>query len=162
MAFSEEKNDSSSENVEFASKIFDEYGDFIYKTIRYKVKNRASVDDLYQNFFLSLIARPIPKDTNNIKGYLYRALIHDISDAERQEKKYADVIQKYFKNFKFLINKSHSRNAFKYRKRFEEMLKKNWNRLTPSETEAIMLRYRESCSMTEIARKDEFEEGYGY
>ena len=149
----DEKNHIPDENVNSAAKIFEEYGDFIYRTIRYKVQNKASVEDLYQNFFLSLVANPIPKDTNNIKGYLYRAIIRDVIDSDRQTKKYQNVIEKYFKNLKFLINDDDSRNAFNSRKAFEETLRKNWERLSPNETKAMILRYKESCGMEDIAKK---------
>lgn len=73
------KTDIPPENVKSADQIFKEYGDFIYRTIRYKVKDKASVDDLYQDFFLSIALNPIPDGTKDIKGYLYKAIIEPVA-----------------------------------------------------------------------------------
>ncbi|MHC4792547.1 MAG: RNA polymerase sigma factor, partial [Planctomycetota bacterium] len=72
------KKDGVPSNVNHAAKIFSEYGDFIRGVIRYQVGNDAQADDLFQDFFLSLVSRPVPADIQNIKKYLYRAITNDI------------------------------------------------------------------------------------
>ena len=84
MGLKKRKADFCSENVNSATKIFDEYGDFIYSVIRYKVKDEASAEDLYQDFFLSLVSSPIRKEVKDMKSYLYRAIINKIFDTKRQ------------------------------------------------------------------------------
>ena len=42
--------------VSIAAKVFGEYGDFIHAVIRCKVRNEAQADDLFQDFFLSLVS----------------------------------------------------------------------------------------------------------
>ena len=153
MPVENQKNDTPPENTYAVEKIFAEYGEFIYQTILYKVKKKADAGDLYNAFFISLSNNPIPLSTENIRGYLYKAILNDIADADRQERSYQNLIEKYSENFKFLINKDDSTNAFNSRKRFEEILKRNWNCMSPNETRAIILRYMESCDLNEIAAK---------
>jgi DNA-directed RNA polymerase specialized sigma24 family protein len=57
-------------NVGLAAKIFAEYGDFIRMVIRYKVKNEAQADDLFQDFFLSLVVSPLPAGEHSGRNIL--------------------------------------------------------------------------------------------
>jgi RNA polymerase sigma factor (sigma-70 family) len=81
--------------VKMATRIFEEYGDFIYAMIRYNVKNDSEVDDIFQQFFLSLVHRPIPQNIDNVKSYIYRAIVNDIFDVARRNKSYRVRILKY-------------------------------------------------------------------
>ena len=59
-------------NIELASQIFSEYGAFIPSITYTKVQEKQKADDLSQDFFLSLVHKPIPPDVRNIKGFIYR------------------------------------------------------------------------------------------
>ena len=98
-------------NVECAEKIFAEYGDFIRMVIRYKVGNNSQVDDLFQDFFLSLVSKPPPADVRNIKNYLYKVVTNDIVDASRRVEKYRARMHKYAEHYNYPINKNASKNA---------------------------------------------------
>ena len=98
-------------NVARAAEIFSLHGDFIRAIIRYRIGDEALVDDLYQDFFLSLVARPIPPDVRNVKNYLYRAIINDSFDAVRRVEQYQDRIQRYSKRIENPINKDRPENA---------------------------------------------------
>ena len=52
-------------NVDPAMKIFEEHGNFIHSVIRFNVNNEAEAEDLFQDFFLSLISKPIPDSKND-------------------------------------------------------------------------------------------------
>ena len=140
-------------NVSLAAKVFAEYGDFIYGIIYYKVKNVAQADDLYQDFFLSLVSNPIPSSVKNIKSYLYKAITNDIIDASRQMERYKTLINKYANHLNFSINKNDSKRASIKEKQINEIFELLSGQLSPSEAKAITLRYRERCSINEVAEK---------
>ncbi len=140
-------------NMSRARKIFAEYGDFIYGVIRSKVKNDVRADDLYQNFFLSLVSDPISADMQNIKSYLYRAIINDIYDDTRKMQRYAKLRKKYADHLYFSIKKNTLRNASIIEERIDKILNCVGGKLPSNELEAIILRYRKSCSADEIAEK---------
>ena len=149
-----DKNISNIErNRNIAADIFAKYGDFIYKVICSKTSNKAQIDDLYQDFFLSLVSNPIDPDLNNIKSYLYQAIMNDITDASRRTKRYQELINNYSNNFNFTINKSVSINANNSEGEIERVFKLVREGLSPSEAKAIALRYKDNCNNEEIAEK---------
>jgi len=81
-------NNKYRNNIDLASKVFAERGDFIRAVIRSQVKNEAQADDIFQDFFLSLVYNPVPKGVKNMKSYLYRAIIKDVVDAVRRVETY--------------------------------------------------------------------------
>jgi RNA polymerase sigma-70 factor (ECF subfamily) len=147
------KENNKKNNLELASQIFDDYGDFIYSVICAKVQNEEKADDIYQDFFLSLISKPISPGIKNIKGFLYRAIINDITDSYRRVDRYKTNIQKYNQKIKTSINKRPSRNAFKEKEEIKEMLKLIQEQLPSSCSQAIILRYGDNLSIKEIAKK---------
>ncbi len=99
-------NDDCRKNVGVAARIVSEYTDFIYMVICSQVQNKSRVDDIFQNFFISLVFKPIPEDVKNIKSYLYKAICNDIVDTQRQSERYREQIKKYKERCNFSINKS--------------------------------------------------------
>ena len=80
-----------------AATLFMEYGDFIRAVIRCQVKNETKAEDLFQDFFLSLIVNPLPADVGNIKRFLYKAVTNDIINAVQRAENYQKNIFKYSK-----------------------------------------------------------------
>lgn len=140
-------------NVERAAEIFSKYGDFILAIIRYQVSNDSQADDLFQNFFLSLVSRPLPAGIQNIKSYLYRAITNDIIDAVRRVEKHQAMMHRYAERLDYSINKSSPENALIEIEETNKMLKLIKGRLPCSEAQAIALRYRHNYSIKEIAKK---------
>ena len=146
-------SNSCANNVDIAAKIFAEYGDFIYDIIRNKVKDEAQADDLYQDFFLSLVSNPIPPDSQNIKGHLYRAITNDIIDACRRMERYRTLINKYADYFNFPVNKRGVTDAFINEKQINEIFRVAGEQLAPAKAEAIILRYKNDHSIKKIAKE---------
>jgi RNA polymerase sigma factor (sigma-70 family) len=140
-------------NTALAAEIFALHGDFIRATIRYRIGDKALVDDLYQDFFLSLVARPIPADVRNVKNYLYRAIINDSFDAVRRVEQYQDRIQRYAERLKNPINKNHPDNALIETEETEKMFKMIELSLPPSESQAVTLKFRDNNSIGEAAKQ---------
>jgi RNA polymerase sigma factor (sigma-70 family) len=140
-------------NVARAAEIFSKYGDFIRTVIYYHVENDAQVDDLFQDFFLSLVSKPIPANIQNVKGYLYKAITNDIVDAVRRIEKYKTRIDKYAECFNYSINNNRPENALIETEQTNKMFRLIEGRLRHSEAQAITLRYRNSYNIKEVAKK---------
>jgi len=146
-------DDDSSDGVNVAANVFAKYGDFIRAVIRCRVANAADADDLFQDFFLSLVYRPIPPHVKNIKGYLYRAITNDILDAARRVKRYQGRIRIYAKSTNNFINKRTPENAIVEAEEIDRMFGLIEKRLRKSESLAVTLRYKEQHSIGEVAEK---------
>ena len=144
---------NEAEKLKIAHDIFAEYGTFLYAVIRSKVENDAQADDLYQDFFLSLVSSPPPGDIKNIKGYLYKAIINDIIDTRRQAERYNNLKKKYAAYLNSSINKKDLRNAINSRKKIEAMFRQVRGHLSPNEMKALILKYQNGLSLEEIAEK---------
>ena len=140
-------------NVAGAARIISEYGDFIRAVIHYKVKNDTQSDDLFQDFFLSLVSKPVPAGVQNIRSYLYRAIINDIVDATRRVEKYKTRMNKYAECLDYSINKNTPENALIEAEETDKMFKLIEGWLRHSEAQAISLRYRNIYNIKEVAKK---------
>lgn len=140
-------------DVAGATEVFSEYGDFIRAVIHYEVKDDALSDDLFQDFFLSLVSRPIPAGVRNVRSYLYRAIINDVVDATRRVEKYKTRMNKYAKRLDYSINKNTPENALIETEETDKMFKLIKGRLRDSEAQVISLRYRDSYNVKEVAEK---------
>ena len=140
-------------SVNNATNVFAEYGDFIRKVIRYQAKNEIQAEDLFQNFYLSLIARPVPPGIQNIKSYLYRAITNDIIDATRRVEKYQNLVLKYAERTdRFTHKKTPEKSSIDLEEKSQifELIEM---RLPGSEAQAISLRYKNNDNIKEIAKK---------
>ncbi|MCK5000634.1 MAG: hypothetical protein KAS23_13910, partial [Anaerohalosphaera sp.] len=72
-------------NVRRASEIFSEHGIFLLQVFRREL-DEHNADDLWQQFYVSLVNNPLSDDVNNIRGYLYRAARNDILDFKQKSK----------------------------------------------------------------------------
>lgn len=90
-----EAGKKNQDSVKYATDIFDKYGTVIQAVIKNTVKDRNLHDDIYHDFFLSLVRRPIPQNTANQKGYICKALKNDIFDLTRKTIKYRSNTFKY-------------------------------------------------------------------
>ena len=138
-------------NVGLATEVIDEYSDFIYMVICSQVRNKSRVDDIFQDFFLSLVAKPIPHNVKNIKSYLYKAVCNDIVDKQRQVERYKNQIKKYRERCNFSINNSDPENALIKDEQLNRMFDLIKGQLTASQSEAIALRYGTDHTIQEVA-----------
>jgi RNA polymerase sigma factor (sigma-70 family) len=145
--------DNIMSNMARTAEIFEQHGDFIRRVLRYRIGDEALVDDLYQDFFLSLVARPIPADVRNVKNYLYRAIINDSFDAVRRVEQYQDRIQRYSKRIENPINKDRPENALIENEETEKMLRMIELLLPSSESRSVTLRFKNDNSIGEVAKQ---------
>ncbi len=139
-------------DVDHAALIFAEYGGFICAVIHSQVKSETQADDMFQNFFLSIVYKPVPQNVKNIKGYLYRAITNDIIDSVRRVERYRDHMHKYSKHLNHPINKRIPEDAFIYVEETNKMFELIKGRLRNNEFQAITLRYKSYYSIKNVAK----------
>jgi len=153
VAQSTQQIDKYADNVNKAGKIFAENEGFIRAVIRYKVRDDSQAQAIFQDFFLSLVYKPIPQAVKNVKSYIYRAISNDIIDAVRRMERYDTYIRKYSEQVNYSINKTNPKNASITEERYNEALALIKRRLTPTEYKAISLRYEKNNSIEDVAEK---------
>jgi RNA polymerase sigma factor (sigma-70 family) len=141
------------DNVGAATEVFAEYKDFIHMVVYSQVQNKSHADDIFQEFFISLISKPIPRNVKNIKSYLYRAICNDIVDTQRQVERYNAQIKKYQERLNFSINNHRPENALIKDEQMKKMFRIINGRLTSSQSQAIVMRYLSNHTVKEIAEK---------
>lgn len=140
------------EAVEAASALFHEHGAFIRTTIRFLAKSEFQVDDLFQQFFISLVTRPVPTDVENIKSYLYRAITNDIVDSARRRARQRKHFEKLAEELRNSVHKRAPAYAVIREEDGDATLTCLTRQLRKREAEAVMLRYQDDRSIPEIAR----------
>lgn len=141
------------EAVRAAAEIFAVYGGFIRAVIRFQAKNQFREDDFYQDFFLSLVRRPIPVEVRNIKSYLYRAIRNDIIDIMRRQVRQQEFFPKYAQEFRISINNRKPTDALIVGEERVATFGYLTRQLRHREAEAFTLRYRDQCSIADIAAR---------
>ncbi len=142
----------ASEAVRLAAEILDEYGGFVRAIIRFQARNRSEEEDLFQEFFLALIRKPVPAEVQNIRSYLYRAVTNHIVDAVRRHENYHRAVKKYARRTRISINKRPVGNVL-----IDDTEEKSAKiayfarHLQEREAQAFVLRFRDNCSIREIA-----------
>ncbi len=137
--------------VDRATTIFAEYGDFIRAIIRYRVENEAQADDIFQDFFLSLISKPVPTGVQNIKSYLYRAITNDIVDSTRRLDNYQSRMHRYAKRLEYSPTEDNPEKALIRKEETDKIIRLIGRRLRRSEAQAVILRHRNDYGIKEIA-----------
>ena len=139
-------------NADLAEKIFQEHGDFIHSVISFNVNNEAEAEDLFQDFFLSLISKPIPEEVQNVRGFLYRVVSDKVKDAFRRIERYQARIRRYAERRR-RINNGSPEHAVIEVEEIERMFELVRRRLPPSEGRVVMLRYRNNRDIREVAKE---------
>lgn len=146
------KKDNVRSNIDLAMKVFDEYGDFIRTIIRFQVKNEAEAEDLFQDFFLFLVSKPIPKEVQNIRGFLCRVVSDKAKDTFRRIARYQARIHRYAEHHKRIMENCPENTVIEAEEtqRMFELIRR---RLPPNEARAVMLKYRNGCNTGKIAEQ---------
>jgi RNA polymerase sigma factor (sigma-70 family) len=140
------------EAVAAAVKVFAEHGGFMRNVIRLRVRDASRREDVFQELFLRLVDQPVPPDVQNIRGYLYRAILRDVVDLAREQENASHHLKKYARKNRIFIYKSPSQNAIIEDTEDEHSVFACLTRpLRRREREVVTLRYRDNCSIAEIA-----------
>jgi RNA polymerase sigma factor (sigma-70 family) len=151
--FSETNRTGIRKRVGLAAEVFDRYGDEIRALIHFNIKDKSKVDDIFQNFFVSIVHKPIPPDIEDIKGYLYRAVTNDVIDVSRQKKCHQDHIKKYAECRKHFLIAEDPQNTAIQVETTKKMFQLIETRLPKRQAEAVLQRYGQGISTTDTAKK---------
>jgi RNA polymerase sigma factor (sigma-70 family) len=138
-------------DVQRATAIFFEHGDFIHTVISHKIHDKSKVDDLFHDFFLSLVSRPVPAEVRDIKGYIYRAIINDITDHIRHLGRYQAMTHRCADYNKLTVNNRLPEDALIEVEQTDKMIELIRKWVTRNEFKAIASRYRDGLSIKESA-----------
>lgn len=145
---------SVQQRVELANRTIEEYGDFIRTIIFFNLGDQGRADDIFQDFYLSLINTPIPADIRRIKGYLHRAITNDIIDAARKEKSYLARVSRCAEGFeKNTADYEDPQTIVGQGEEILEMFRLIERKLPYREAEAIVERFVEGSDIVEGAKR---------
>jgi RNA polymerase sigma factor (sigma-70 family) len=143
-------NDSA---VSAATAIFNEHGEFIRVILRSQAGSGLDVEDLRQEFYIALLRKPVPAEVQDVRGYLYRALVHHVISAARRRGTYSRAMKKYAKEAKISVYNRGPENAFISEEHQNAAVNTLARYLQDREAEAFVMKYRDECSIPEIATK---------
>lgn len=138
--------------VRSAAQIFEKHGDDIHTIIRFNVKDNALADDVFQEFFLSIMNNSIPASIKDIKGYLYRAVTNDIIDVARRTKNARERIQRYAECRRYSIIQDDPENIVIQAEETEQMFRVIERQLPRCEAQAIIQRFRHDRDISQTAK----------
>lgn len=139
--------------VGLAAEIFDRYGDEIRTIIHFNVKDKSKADDIFQEFFVSIVRKPIPTDIKDIRAYLYRAVTNDVIDVSRQTKCHRDRIQKYAECRKYFVISEDPQDTAIQVENTKKMIQLIESHLPKREAEVVVQRFGHGFSTTDTAEK---------
>ena len=146
-------NAESRQAIRLAAKIFEKYGDWIYAMVCFNANNGVEADDIFQDFFLSLMHHPIPADIEEIKSYIYRAIANDVLDAVRKKKSQRAQLLKYYEHRRNKVVQHDPLDCIiqiEERKKMVELIKQH---LPPHEANAVIRRCYNGKSTEEVAKE---------
>lgn len=146
-------NSESANNVRLAEEIFAKHGCFIQTVIKCRVRDEHLRNDIFHDYFLSLVRRPIPENVTNVKGYIYRAICNDIYDSLRKSDCYGKHLLKHYQT---AANSKAELAADSRMVEMEEVCKMfelMEAHLFSSEAKVLRLRYQSELTNQEIAKR---------
>jgi len=145
--------ESAQEKVRRAAEIFEQYGDLIRSMILFNVNDELEADDIFQDFFLSLVRKPVPPTVKDIKGYLYRAILNDVLDSARRVKSYKVRLHRYAEYVKDVQVQQGPEGVLARAEQVQRVLRLVEEHLPPHQAQAVSHRYCDGRSMHEAAKK---------
>ncbi len=141
----------TSGNMASATMLFADYGSFIRTVINTRVKDEHLRNDIYHDFFLSLVRKPIPENVSNVKSYLYRAICNDICDSMRKLECYERYIWKHSQRKEGDLSEPPADERLEIWDEACRMFEIIETNLTSGEANVIKLKYQKELSNNEIA-----------
>jgi RNA polymerase sigma factor (sigma-70 family) len=150
----EEKMDVNTKvarNVEQATEIFEEYADTIRAAIRFHSNDKSNIDDIFQDFFLSLVQKPIQRRDQGFKAFINKAIRNDVLDVASQNRSYHQRNYKYAQMHKDRFKPETPDDITSHAEEIERLFDIVENQLLQYETEAIIHKYRYGKDASETA-----------
>ena len=125
--------------VKRATEVFLRHGEDIRAMIELHARNSEEADDLFQDFFLSLVSARFPRDIDCMRRYLCRAIVNDVTSQVR-------VQQRYHKRLKVYAELRRGR-------RRQDDPAKVVEQAEPREARAVTCRFCLECDTAETAER---------
>jgi RNA polymerase sigma factor (sigma-70 family) len=153
MIFQKTDSDDHRCDVAAAAEVFLNHKDFIREVICFHVQDEDQAEDLFQDFFLSFVSHPLPRDIQNIESYLYKAITNDIIDAVHRNEHYRNYIREYGERSDHARSEQTPAEAALRMEETGRVLDLIEKRLPYTEAQAVCLQYRDSHSAKDIAEQ---------
>jgi len=143
------------ENVSNAQKVFEEHGEFIRKTIQFRLGSGQEAEDLFQDMFLFLVSKPLPEDVRNVPSFLYRVITARVIDKFRHETRVKNLVSRYAQEKERAgeENVKPSLAEMAVEEKSEKMFELVQRNLSKNEALAITLRYKHNLDISQTADK---------
>jgi len=139
-------------NLKKAAELVQKHQYFIRKIFATRVKQKHLQDDLFQELFLVLVAKPIPDNVKNTKGWIYKIIGDLTKDEFRRTERYQKMLKRYAK-LRHTTNVKRPEIGVIEAEESKKMFDLIQRRLTQHEAIAVRLRYRDNCDTKETAMK---------
>lgn len=83
------------ERVTRATEFFRHYESHIRGIIDFVVSDQHCAEDLYQEFYLALVKKPLPDDIVDVEGYLFKTLLNKAREQRRKTIRYQKMLERY-------------------------------------------------------------------
>ena len=140
------------------SAVISQHDGFVRAVIRVYAHNVWEEEELYQKLFLSLMSDPTLPYVQNMKSYLYHAIIRDAVDAARWMANERHRIKKIAKSAKFPVYNHTPDSALIIEEEMDRVLQCADEQLEARQATAVTLMYRDDFSIAEIAQQMNVEE----
>jgi RNA polymerase sigma factor (sigma-70 family) len=137
--------------VQLARKLFTEQGEYIRAIVRYVASHDEYAEDLVHDLFLFFVAKPIPDDIINIRGYLYKVILDKARDWRRAHVRYQTKIRHYQQEKTKRLTDLYQEGDLN--ENVQKILALIDKHLSKTEVMAIVLRYQNQYEIDEVARK---------
>jgi len=145
------KNESSDRSV--VKELFEDHGAFLRVIIGLHISNEFDADDFFQELFLFLTLKPLPKNIRSIRGFLNKMVSDRVKDFYRRKGRYSRRISKYAeicRNYSKSYSPESSVISNEEQTKVFDFIRRN---LPPKEAQAVMLRYKDNFNNNEIAER---------
>ncbi len=153
MAASSGSSGQGSHAAQIAGAVIVEHESFIRGVIHYFAHNVCEEEELFQDLFLMLLCDPNLPNVANLRSYLYLAIARDAIDIARCAKRDRKRQKKFLENSRFPVYSDAPDFALIRAEEVDNVLKCAKNELSHREATAVVLMYRENCTLPEIARR---------
>ncbi len=138
--------------VGLAAEVFGKYGDDILAVIRFNVDDQSKANDIFQDFFVSLVRKPIPPYIKDVKRYLYKAVTNDVIDFSRRSRNRRNNAQKYAYIYKHQFTQENPQDMMVHVEETERMLRLIQNHLPKHEAKVFSKRCGDGLSTADTAK----------
>ena len=154
MCTSDSKN-AAPENVRLAAKVYDVHGSFITTVINCRVKDEHLRNDIYNEFFLALMQKPLPKNVENEKAYIYQAVCNEVNDALRKVESYKKHLSQHNLEARREVGLVYMSDSGKFDtiKEVSKLFELVESQLVASQAAVINFKHKKGLSNAEIAEK---------